>query len=83
MNVCGNGGGGGGGTAHVAAKLDRLAFASSDADDVCVPFSVIELVVSFDGGSLFFSRCAGVGELALEFNLGFIAGVEPSSFDCT
>lgn len=83
VNGCGiGGGGGGGGTAHVAAKLDRLAFANSDADGLCVPFSLLKLL-SCNGWSLFFSRWAGVGELALAVTLGFIAGGDPLSVDCT
>lgn len=82
MYGCGIGGGGGGGAEHVAAKLDRFAFAKSDVVKLCVPFSMLTLL-SFVCCSLCFSRWAGVGELAPAIALGLIAGGEAPSIDCT
>lgn len=79
------GGGGGGGTEHVVAKLDRLTFANSDADKLCMPFSAFMSFGKF-GRSFDFSRCAvDAGELAfavIAVDFDLLIANELTSVDC-
>lgn len=69
---CINGGGGGGGTEQVVAKLERLAFASSET---AMPFSLIILLLSFKFvSSLAFGRCAADAATRMD-EFGFAASI--------